>query len=476
MENEGVQVIMVTLALQGHMNPMLKLAKVLVTKGVHVTLATNDVARKRMLDSKISTKFTSTKNSSSTSNSPRLNLEFFSDGLSHDFDRDKDTGKFMASLKTYGPQNLSNLIVDLKVNGNKFSCLIFSPFIPWVPTVAAEHGIPCSILWIQSSTVFSIYYHYIKCPNLFPNLKNPNGSVELPGMPGFTVGDLPTFMLPFSPVHFQLWVVEFVSVLDKVKWVLGNSVHELEEEIVNSLASVKSFYPIGPLVSPFLLGKEETVVGSVDMWSAEDSCIEWLDKQSPASVIYISFGSIIMLSVQQIESIAMALKNVNRPFLWVVKGSEVRKIEFPPGFFEETKEKLGLVVSWCPQEKVLMHKALACFVTHCGWNSTLETVVAGVPIVAYPEWTDQPTDAKLLVDVFKMGVRMRNCENGTLSVKEVERCIMEIIDGPRSEEMKARAVELKKAAKEALEDGGSSNQNIDKFISEISGKPSSSNI
>ncbi|XVE82852.1 hypothetical protein DITRI_Ditri16bG0039000 [Diplodiscus trichospermus] len=467
METEGVQVIMVTLALQGHMNPMLKLAKVLVTRGVHVTLATNDVAQKRMVDSKISTKF--------TSNSPgRLNLVFFSDGLSQDFDRDKDTGTFIASVKANGPRNLSNLLVDLEAKGNEFSCLISSPFIPWVPHVAAEHGIPCCVLWIQSSTVFSVYYHCIKRPDLFSNLENPNTIVDLPGRPGFTVGDLPTFILPISPPHFRQLVVELISVLDKVKWVLGNSVHELEEEIVNSLALVKPIYPIGPLVSPSLLGKEETVQGSVDMWKAEDSCIEWLDKQPPSSVIYISFGSIILTSELQIHSIATALKNVKRPFLWVVKSSETRESEFPHGFFEDTKDK-GLVVSWCPQDKVLMHPALACFVTHCGWNSTLETVVAGVPVVAYPEWTDQATNAKLLVDVYKMGVRMRNSKDETLSAEEVERCIKEAIDGPRAEEMKKRAMELKEVAKIALEDGGSSNQNIDKFISEISGKSSSSN-
>ncbi|KAE8695376.1 UDP-glycosyltransferase 84B1 [Hibiscus syriacus] len=469
--SEEVQVIMVSLALQGHMNPMLKLAKVLVSKGVHVTLATNDVARKRMLDSNISTNFIS-------KNSPgRLTLEFFSDGLSHEFDRDKDTGTFLASLKANGPTNVSNLITDLKANGNQFSCLITSPFIPWVPGVATEHGIPCGVLWIQSSTVFSIYYHCIKSPNLFPSLENPNGIAKLPGMQELTVGDLPTFMLPISPPHFRLWVTEFVSVLNKVKWVLGNSVHELEEETVNSLALVRPIYPIGPLVSPILLGKEETIEGSVDMWRAQDYCIEWLKKQESSSVIYISFGSIIMSSENQIHSIATALKNIKRPFLWVVKASNSRKDEFPSGFLEEIKkEKWGLVVSWCPQEKVLMNRAVACFVTHCGWNSTLETVVAGVPVVAYPEWTDQPTNSKLLVDFFKIGVRMRNCGEEGLNVEEVERCIMEVIDGPGAMEMKRRAMELKEAAKKALEDGGSSNRNFDRFISEITGKPYINNV
>ncbi|GMI92622.1 UDP-glucosyl transferase 84B2 [Hibiscus trionum] len=468
---EGIQVIMVSLALQGHMNPMLKLAKVLVSKGVHVTLATNDVARKRMLDSKISTHFTS------NSSPARLTLEFFSDGLSHEFDRDKDPGTFLASLKANGPRNLSNLITGLKANGNRFSCLIASPFVPWVPGVATQHGIPSSVLWIQSSTVFSIYYHCIKSPNLFPTLENPNQIVQLPGMPEFTVADLPTFMLPFSPPHFRLWLAEFVSVLDEVNWVLGNSVHELEEEAVNSLSSVKPITPIGPLVSPVLLGKEETVEGSVDMWRAQDSCIEWLNKQPPSSVIYISFGSIIMSPENQIHSIATALKNIKRPFLWVVKASEARKHEFPIGFLEEIKkEEWGHVVSWCPQEKVLMNQAVACFVTHCGWNSTLETVVAGVPIVAHPEWTDQPTNSMLLVDIFKIGVRMRKCREGEVTAGEVERCIMEVIEGPGAVEMKKRAMELKEATKKALEAGGSSNRNMDKFITEISTKPCSNNI
>ncbi|KAK8490305.1 hypothetical protein V6N12_012440 [Hibiscus sabdariffa] len=123
-----------------------------------------------------------------------------------------------------------------------------------------------------------------------------------------------------------------------------------------------------------------------------------------------------------------------------------------------------------------MNRALACFVTHCGWNSALETVVAGVPVVAHPEWTDQPTNSKLLVDVFKIGVRMRNCGEEGVNAEEVKRCIMEVVNGPGAMEMKKRAMELKEAAKKALEDGGSSNQNIDKFITEISAKPYSNNV
>lgn len=120
-----------------------------------------------------------------------------------------------------------------------------------------------------------------------------------------------------------------------------------------------------------------------------------------------------------------------------------------------------------------MHKAVACFMTHGGWNSALETVVSGVPVIVYPEWTDQPTNAKLLSDVFKVGVRVRingDEEDGVVTTKEVERCIEEVINGPKAAEMKKRAMELKEAANKALEAGGSSDQNINDFIKNISGK------
>ncbi|VVA17250.1 PREDICTED: UDP-glycosyltransferase [Prunus dulcis] len=215
------------------------------------------------------------------------------------------------------------------------------------------------------------------------------------------------------------------------------------------------------------------------MWEAEESCIEWLNKQPISSVIYASFGRVTVLSQIQIDNIAMALKTSKRPFLWVLKapteGSKMKLGELPSGFLEETRER-GMVVNWCSQEKVLMHKAVACFMTHGGWSSTLETVASGVPVVVYPEWTDQPTNAKLLADVFRVGVRIRVGEDGIAGSEEMGRCIEEVVDGPRAKEMKKRALELKEAAKKAVEDGGSSDLNINQFIREISGKSCQDNF
>ncbi|KAK3221648.1 hypothetical protein Dsin_008673 [Dipteronia sinensis] len=479
MGNEGkeVRVLMVTLALQGHLNPTLRFAKRLVSKGVHVTLATTEVS----LQSKSPLGCTTIAAHDHDDQSPRVHFEFFSDGLDDvDADRRNDSEFYFESLKTKGSINLSNLITKL-TNGDKnkkFSCIIINPFTPWAADIALQHEIPCAVLWIQACTVFSIYYHYFKHQHLFPHtLENPNDVVSLPAIPVLQVKELPSFILPDSPLMKKL-LSDLFQRLDNIKWVLGNSFDALEIDVVASMASIDApIIPIGPLVSPFMFGKEETVAGNVDIWRVEDSCIEFLDKKPISSVVYISFGSINVLTQDQMDSVATALKNSNRPFLWVIKPLEknfgMKSGELPTEFLEETKDR-GLVVKWCPQERVLMHRSIACFVTHCGWNSTLETVVAGVPVVAYPKWSDQPTDAKLLVDVLKMGVKMRiyGDDDGVFSDGVVERCIAEVTDVGlklKATEMKKRAVALKEAAKKAVDDGGSSDMNMDRFISEIKG-------
>ncbi|XP_013457449.2 UDP-glycosyltransferase 84B2 [Medicago truncatula] len=451
---------MVSMALQGHINPTLNFAKRLISKGIHVTIATTEDGGNRML-----------KHTDKISSDSGIKLEFFSDGLSVDFDR-SDTKTFLNTIQEKGPQNLSNLITNLTKN-ETFSCAIVNPFVPWAIDVVAEHEIPCALLWIQASTLYSIYYRYFKNNDLFPKLDVPNEKVQLPGLPVLEVKDLPSLLLPSSPLHYKELMAYFIKALDKVEWVLGASFLEIEEEIVKSMDSLTPIYPIGPLVSPFLLGEKETSNVSVDMWNAEDACIGWLDNKPNSSVIYISFGSLVVLSQTQMNNIVTALKNSNKNFLWVVKpanngGYETKDAayELPKEFLKETEGR-GLVVKWCAQEKVLMHPAVACFLSHCGWNSTLETLITGVPVICWPSWLDQPTNAMLIENVFRNGVKVNYGEDGVASVKEIERCIREVMEGPNAGEIKKRAMEIKDSARKALEEDGSSSNNFNQFISEL---------
>ena len=130
----------------------------------------------------------------------------------------------------------------------------------------------------------------------------------------------------------------------------------------------------------------------------------WLDARPARSVAYVSFGSIAALGPEQLAEVAEGLFNSGAPFLWVVRALETSKI--PDGFADKAGGK-GLIVPWTAQLEVLAHGAVGCFVTHCGWNSTTEALSAGVPMVAVPHWSDQPTNAKYIEDVWRVGVRAR---------------------------------------------------------------------
>ncbi|KAJ6716563.1 GLYCOSYLTRANSFERASE-RELATED [Salix koriyanagi] len=409
-KEEEIHVLMVALSSQGHINPMLRLGKRLVNKGLHVTLATTEFTRRRMLKS-------STINPTASSISiSGVQVRFFSDGQNLDYDGKVNVDSYMENLANFGAISLSNLI--------------------------KEH---------------------------FPN---PEMSVELPGLPLLRAEDLPSYFLPSNPFgSLPKLLSDMFQNMKKYKWVLGNSFFGLERDAIESMADLCPISPIGPLVPPSLLGEDEDHdSGTVEMWKRDDTCIEWLNKEAPSSVIYVSFGSISVLSAKQMECIAKALKNSSRPFIWAVKQPSLPEPDgagqLPLGFLEETKDQ-GLVVSWSPQTKVLAHPAIACFITHCGWNSMLETIAAGVPVIAYPQWTDQPTNAKLIADIFRNGLRLRANQDGIVSNEEVEKCIREIMDGPKSVELKSNARELRVAAREAVAGAGSSDKNIQLFVDEI---------
>ncbi|RWR82976.1 UDP-glycosyltransferase 84B2-like protein [Cinnamomum micranthum f. kanehirae] len=472
MKEEGrvVNVLLVAFAAQGHMNPMLELAKLLASKGFEITFATTEVARERILKSNITT--TPTTLTSHPKHS--IHFEFFSDGLPLDFDRRANFDHFFHHLHHDGSRNLSALISTLSTTQNRtFSCIINNPFVPWVANVAHEHKIPCAMLWIQPCTLFSIYYRFYRGLNQFSALEDPNTTVLLPGLPLLTIHDLPSFILPSNPsTSIPKLLSELFENMEKLTWVLGNSFYELEKDAVDSMKGIQPFIPVGPLVPSLVLGKEDDEKDSkFEMWKAEDSCIEWLDKQPPSSVIYISFGSILVLSSKQMENIALGLKESKRPFLWVVRTPDFEDGEgkLSSEFLKET-EGQGLVVQWCPQARVLAHDSVACFVTHCGWNSVLESLCCGVPVVAFPQWTDQPTNAKLLADLLEVGVRVRTGGDGVVSAEEVQRCIEEVSRGPRAAEMKKRAADWKEAARAAVADGGSSDRNLQAFVEDVVGR------
>ncbi|XP_074286264.1 UDP-glycosyltransferase 84B2-like [Silene latifolia] len=473
-----INVLMVSFATQGHMNPMLRLAKQLQSKAnIQVTLATTEIFYHHLLKQNNHNVTTTTSNN--TLSISGIDFESFPDGFDLDYDRKSNLNTYLDTLAKVGPTNLYNLIISLSTNQispKKFSCIITSPFVPWATNVAVRLRIPCAMLWIQPCTLFAIYHSYYNNLNYFPTKENPHISVKLPCLPLLEASDLPSIVLPENPITgMNESLSQAVKNVDNIRWVLANSFYELEKEVVEYLSKFVDIKAVGPLVPPTVLLGEEHCHGNddhvgINLWKPEDKCIDWLKQNKDNSVIYVSFGSVIMLSREQLEIIGKALINCKRPFLWVVKEKNYSVSEgareFLEWFLDETKEQ-GMVVKWCSQDKVLSHKSLGCFLTHCGWNSMLETISVGVPVIAYPFWTDQPTNAKLMCDLFGVGLRLWPNKDGLVGVEEIMKCIEVVMDGPRAVEFRAKAAEWKNNAREVVVHGGSSDRNIQDFVDDI---------
>ena len=234
------------------------------------------------------------------------------------------------------------------------------------------------------------------------------------------------------------------------------------------MSKVCTLLTIGPTIPSFFSDKRvnDDMAYGLNFFKAHQSetCIKWLSSKPKGSVVYVSFGSMASLREEQMGELAWGLKGSSHYFLWVVRASEEAKL--PKGFINEELEK-GFLVRWCPQLEVLASNAIGCFFTHCGWNSTSEALTLGVPMVGMPQWTDQTTNAKFIKDVWKVGVRVREGEDGVVRREEIEACIREVMEGERGKEMKENAMKWSGFTREAVGEGGTSDRNIDEFVSKL---------
>ncbi|TVU02014.1 hypothetical protein EJB05_52549, partial [Eragrostis curvula] len=436
---------------QGHVNPMLRLAKRIAAKGLLVTFSsTCDVGDKLVASAGVSAG-----GDGVAVGGGRLRFEFLDDGF-----HGKDLDDLMRHLETTGRLEFTKLLARQAEEGRPVACVVVNPFMPWAADVAADAGVPSAVLWVQSCAVFSLYHHHVHGLVEFPAEDDTDARFTLPGLPPLSVSDVPSFLLPSNP--FKLLADAIITqfrTIDKASWVLVNSFAELEPDVVAALPSVTprppQLIPVGPLI------EDENVAVRGDLIKAADDCVEWLDAQAPRSVVYASVGSVVILSAEEVAEMAHGLASTGRPFLWVVR-PDARPL-LPEGFLDAVGER-GMVVPWSPQDRVLAHDATACFLTHCGWNSTLETVAAGVPVVAFPQWGDQCTDAKFLVDELRMGVRLRA---PPLTRDAVRQAVEDAVAGPDAEAMLANARKWSAASRAAVAPGGSSDANVQAFVDEV---------
>ena len=284
---------------------------------------------------------------------------------------------------------------------------------------------------------------------------------------------MPTFLMPLSSNFCSVFVPLFeeqfreLDVEVNPTRVLVNTFEALKEEALRAVDKL-NLISIGPLIpSAYLDGKDpnDTSFGC-DVFHPSNGYIEWLDSKPDLSVVYVSFGSVCVLSKRQMEEIARALLGCGRPYLWVIRENKKQREE---GCIEEL-ELRGKIVKWCSQVEVLSHASLGCFVTHCGWNSTIESLVLGVPVVAIPQGSEQRTNAKLIEDVWKTGIRVDHevNEEGIVQAEEIRRCLDVVMgNGEKGNELRSNAKKWKCLGREAAKEGGSSENNLRAFLDDV---------
>ncbi|ONK80781.1 uncharacterized protein A4U43_C01F21650 [Asparagus officinalis] len=402
----------------------------------------------------------------------------YSDGYDDGYNQGvDDPNHYLSQFKTVGPRSLSSLIHTLKSRGQRVDCVIYT-FLPyWAINVAREHGIPSAQYWIQPATVFGIYYHSFHGYEdlISAHCKDPLFTVELPRLPPLCIRDLPSFLITpgtsgdlYSAV--LVTIKESFSTLDsEVKRskrrpkILVNTFDELEVDALSAVDDI-DLIAIGPIMQP--IPKDNEGASGFNLFRPDEKAyMQWLDSKPKKSVVYASFGSLAILTKRQMEEISKGLRASGRPYLWVVRRDcRLEGVELED---EESAEK-AMVVEWCSQVRVLTHPSVGCFVTHYGWNSTLESLVFGVPTVGLPQWSDQATNMMLSERAWGTGVRAEVNDDGILEGEELRRCL-DLITGEseRGKEIRRKAELWKEKAAEAMADGGSSERNLRSFVKEI---------
>ncbi|KAI6693916.1 hypothetical protein NL676_021626 [Syzygium grande] len=167
---------------------------------------------------------------------------------------------------------------------------------------------------------------------------------------------------------------------------------------------------------------------------------------------------------------AHGLLGTGRPFLWVIRKDKEEEGEGEEDHWScmEELEQKGMIAPWCSQVEVLSHASVGCFVTHCGWNSTFESLACGVPMVAFLQWNEQQTNATLVENEWKVGVRVNTNERGIVEGDEIKRCLELVVgDGEQGEEIRRNAKKWKGLAREAAKEGGSSDRKLKAFLEGI---------
>ncbi|KAH7835029.1 hypothetical protein Vadar_022195 [Vaccinium darrowii] len=392
---------------------MLKLSKLLHSKGFHITFVNTEFNHKCLLKSR---------GPHSLDGLPDFRFETIPDGLPpSDPDATQDIPSLCDSTTKACLPHFRELLYKLNdpvsSNGPPVTCIVSDGLMSFTLKAAEEFGVPEVLFWTPSAYGFLGYTKY---------------------------KDL-----------VEKGLVPLKEATLKASAIIINTFDAFEKPVLDSLSSfLPLIYTLGPLQLMVNQVSDERLKSmQSNLWKEESQCIDWLDTKKPNSVLYVNFGSITVMTPKQLEEFAWGLANSGNDFLWIIRPDLVvgASAMLPPEFVKETEGR-GVLASWCPQEQILKQVAIAGFLTHSGWNSTLDSVCSGVPMICWPFFAEQQTNCWFRCGEWGIGMEIDN----NVRREEVERQVRELMEGEKGKEMKRKAVEWKDKAEEAARRGGSS--------------------
>ncbi|XP_030449030.1 anthocyanidin 5,3-O-glucosyltransferase-like [Syzygium oleosum] len=307
------------------------------------------------------------------------------------------------------------------------------------------------------------------------SFKDLDGNVDIPGVPPIPAKHMPSRMLDRSSRIYGHFLETSMRLAGSAG-LISNTFKALEPRAVKVISEglcvpdgrTPPVYSIGPLVA-------------ANDHISEQDCLTWLDSQPSRSVLFMTFGSMGVFSSKQLRDIAHALERSGVRFLWVVRNpppdDEIwRNLAIKPeddpgmdailprGFTERTKDRGLVLKSWAPQVAVLSHDSVGGFVSHCGWNSVMEAVCAGVPMIVWPLYAEHKLIRAYLAGEMKLVLSVAETEGGFVTTDELAGRITALMCSEKGREVRERVAEMRNAAREALSEGGSSRVAMAKLV------------
>ncbi|PIN01048.1 UDP-glucuronosyl and UDP-glucosyl transferase [Handroanthus impetiginosus] len=351
------------------------------------------------------------------------------------------------------PENFRRRLDEIvEETGLKATCLLTDAFLSFSSEMAAEMGIPWVAVWTAGPTAVSIHSYTDLIHGRLGQTGHPENQDQtldfLPGMAAIHASDLPQEVVHLD-TPFSRLLHSMSRSLPRAAAVVLNSFDGIDPVVENDLSSkLRKVLNVGPFPLPSPMPPSDDQSG----------CLSWLSTQSAASVAYLSFGTMLTPPPHELVALADSLEEKQIPYLWSFRDNS--KINLLQGFFERTSSR-GKVVEWAPQLQVLAHSSVGVFVTHSGWNSVVESIVAGVPLICRPFFGDQMMNRRRVEDVWRIGVGV---EGGIFTKSGMAGALNLVLFEEEGKKMRENIGGLRECALRAVAENGSSTQNFKSLV------------